>query len=241
VKDQTRARNRLGKFLLRQSRRRPEGMKAWGQRHLAWLRAQTWEHKAHQLVFADALAEIEHCRERVERLDQGIEAAIQQAPAQLQALVTALQALRGVRMVTAATVATEVGEVARFGQARQLMAYIGLVPSENSTGGPGRARRGGITKTGNAHVRRVLVEAAWHYRHVPSRARTLRARLAATNQEIRHIAWKAQGRLHARYWRLIGKGKAAPEVAVAVARELAGFMWAIAREVEQSHPAGTKN
>ena len=233
VKDQTRHRNRIGKFLLRQARRRPEGITAWGPKHLTWLRAQKWDQSAHQVVFNDLFAEVEHSRDRVQRLDRALEEAIKTAPEHLRDLVTALQALRGVKLVTAATVATELVYVSRFETAPKLMAYVGMVPREHSTGGPGRENRGGITKMGNAHLRRVLVEAAWSARNQPRVSKGLSARQAATTERVRQIAEKAQTRLHSKYWRLIAKGKAAPEAVVAVARELLGFIWAIAREVEQ--------
>jgi transposase len=148
-------------------------------------------------------------------------------------VVAALQTLRGVAKTTAVTVAVEVGSFSRFEQARQLMAYSGAVPSEHSTGGPGQARRGAITKAGNGHLRRILTEAAWHYRHPPLVSRTLRTRQRGQSERVKDISWKAQVRLSGRFRRLLGRGKPPQKAATAVARELLGFMWAIGREVER--------
>ena len=142
--------------------------------------------------------------------------------------VKGLQAFRGIQLVTAATVAAELGDFARFAHPRQLMAYLGLVPSEHSSGAS--RRQGGITRAGNGHVRRVLVEAAWSYRMRPRLSKAIAARNEGVAPGVRTIAWKAQRRLNKRYLRLILKGKSKQEVVVAVARELAGFNWAAARQ-----------
>jgi transposase len=144
-------------------------------------------------------------------------------------VVDALQALRGVSFVTAVGVVAEVGDLRRFQHPRELMAYLGLVPSESSSGP--RVRRGAITKAGNPHARRLLAEAAWAYQGMPRIGRQALYRQAALPKSVRDIAWKAQLRLTARFRRLIARGKAKPKVATAVARELTGFIWAIAREV----------
>jgi transposase len=233
--DQLRARNRLGKFLLRQGRHRPEESMAWGSKHLAWLKTLKFEQRAQEMTFADYLREVEHAKERVGRLESSIREAIAEAPASLRAVITGLEALRGVKTLTAVTVVTEIGQFSRFAAAPQLMSFSGLVPSEHSTGGPGKARRGAITKTGNAHVRRVLVEAAWAYRHRPSVAGDLARRNKLASEEAKTIAWKAQHRLHARFWRLSASGKPKPKVTTAIARELLGFMWAIGAEAERAH------
>jgi len=239
--DQLRARNRLGKFLLRHDRRRPGESKAWGAKHMQWLKTVKFEHPAQESTLRDYLGEVEHARERVTRLELAITDAVARAPAAMRAMVSALEALRGVRTLTAVTIVAEVGQLSRFAAAPQLMGYSGLVPSEHSTGGPGHARRGGISKTGNAHLRRVLVEAAWAYRFRPSVSADLRKRQKGLSDEVKAIAWKAQHRLHARYWKLTSGGKPAPKAATAVARELLGFMWAIGNQVERAQLGGSEH
>lgn len=230
--DQHRARQRMGKFLLRHGRRRPQRTKAWGAMHLHWLRDQKFELYALQQTMTDYLAEVEHVTDRIRRLEQTIDHAIEEMPDESRALVQGLQALRGVAKTTAVTVVAELGRLSRFERAQQLMGYSGSVPSEHSTGGPGSQRRGGITKTGNAHLRRVLTEAAWSYRHRPSVRGELRRRQQGVSDPVRTIAWQAQHRLHRRYRRLTGRGKPHPKVVTAIGRELLGFIWAIGCQVE---------
>lgn len=229
-KDQLRARHRLGKFLLRRGLRRPEGMKSWGTRHAHWLAAIHFEHQADQETFVDYRTEVEHVAARIQRLEKAIDAAIENAPAETRALSDALQSLRGVARVTAVTLVAELGTLSRFDHPRQLMSYSGMVPSEASSGG--KVRRGAITKTGNSHLRRVLVEAAWLYRFAPQLYPGLRKRQEGQPEAIKAIAWKAQHRLHGRYRRLAARGKPQPQVVTAVARELLGFIWAIGLHVE---------
>jgi transposase len=229
-KDQLRARNRLGKFLLRQGRRPPTGMHAWTQAHLAWVKTVHFEHAAQETTLLDYLHEVEHMVERVARLERAIDDAVKTAPERMRAVIEALQALRGIAQVSAVTIVAEVGELSRFPTAPQLMGYSGAVGSEHTTGG--RTRRGGITKTGNAHLRRIVIEAAWAYRHRPSIGATLRKRQATVGPEVKAIAWKAQHRLHARYRHLTMKGKYPQEAMTAVGRELLGFIWAIGVKVE---------
>jgi len=238
--DQLRARNRLGKFLLRHGRYRPDKSVAWGTKHMAWLKTMKFQQRAQEMTFVDYLSEVEHAKERIARLERAILDAIAQAPASMRAVVSALESLRGVKTLTAVTIVAEIGQFSRFAAAPQLMGYSGLVPSEHSTGGPGKARRGGITKTGNAHVRRVLVEAAWAYRHRPNIAGDLAKRQKLAGEEAKAIAWKAQHRLHARYWKLSAAGKPMPKVVTAIARELLGFMWAIGAQVERAHQQSTQ-
>jgi transposase len=230
-KDQLRARHRLQKFLLRQGLQRPEGMSAWTLKHLLWIRGHQFEHATRQAAFQDYLYEVGRARERIEQLEKSIEEALDQVPEPMSALIKGLQALRGVGQLSAATIVAEVGPLSRFPHPRQLMAYAGLVPSEHSSGG--KTIHGGITKTGNAHLRRVLVEAAWAYRHRPSLWGALRRRQGGVSQEIKTIAWKAQLRLHRRYQRLQARGKPKQYIMTVVARELAGFLWAVALEVER--------
>ena len=230
-KDQLRARHRLQKFLLRQGVHRPEGMTAWTLKHLLWIQGHQFEQTARQEAFRDYLHEVGRARERIERLEKLIEEALDQVPEPMAALVHGLQALRGVGPLSAVTIVAEVGPLSRFPHPRQLMAYAGLVPSEHSSGG--KTIRGGITKTGNAHLRRVLVEAAWGYRHPPSLWGALRRRQEGASEQIKAIAWKAQLRLHRRYQRLQARGKPRQYITTVVARELAGFLWAVGLEVEK--------
>ena len=229
-KDQLRARHRLGKFLLRHGQRPPIAMRAWTQRHLTWVKTVQCEHAAQEATLLDYLHEVEHQAERIARLEHAIDDAVKTAPERMRAVIEALQGLRGIAQVAAVTIVTEVGELSRFATARQLMGYSGAVASEDSTGS--RTRRGGITKTGNAHLRRVVIEAAWAYRYRPSVGPALRKRQAAVSSEVTAIAWKAQHRLHARYSWLTAKGKCKQHVITAVGRELLGFIWAIGRQVE---------
>jgi transposase len=231
-KDQLRARHRLQKFLLRNGHRVP-GKKAWTSAYFSWVRALKFEQLAQQATFLDYLTEVDHMRERIARLDCSIDEAIATAPKETRAIVEALQTLRGVAKVVAVTSVAEVGRFSRFESPRQLMGYSGMVSSEFSTGGPGKAKRGGITKTGNAHLRRVVGEAAWSYRFRPALSPALRQRSRTQGEPVKEIAWKAQHRLCGRYRKLLGRGKSKQQVATAVGRQLLGFMWAIAVQVER--------
>ena len=230
-KDQLRARHRLGKFLLRQGRRPPTGMTAWTQRHLTWVKtAVQFEQPAQEATLLDYVHEVDHMAGRIERLERAIDDAVKTAPVRMRAVIEALQALRGIALISAVTIVAEVGEPARFGTPRQLMGYSGAVASEESSGE--RVRRGGITKTGNAHLRRIVIEAAWAYRHRPAVGTALRKRQAALDDEVKAIAWKAQHRLHARYRTLTARGKTKQHAVTAVGRELLGFIWAIGITVD---------
>jgi transposase len=229
-KDQLRARHRLGKFLLRQGRRPPIGIRAWTRPHRTWVKTLQFEQAAHEATLLDYLHEVDHQADRLERLERALDVAVTHAPPAQRAVIEALQALRGVARLTAVTLVAEVGEFSRFVKPRQLMGYSGAVPCEDSSGT--RTWRGGITKTGNAHLRRVVGEAAWAYRHRPAVGAALRKRHRAVSPEVKAIAWKAQHRLHARYRHLIAHGKCPPEAVTAVGRELLGFIWAIGTQVE---------
>src|SRR5229473_1498028 len=230
-KDQLRARHRLGKFLLRRGLRAAEGVKNWTASHLLWVKTLRFEHAAQEATFVDYLHEVDHAAERVVRLEHAIDQAIEAAPAEMQAVIAGLQALRGIKKVSAATIVAEVGPLSRFARPKQLMGYSGMVSSEDSTGN--RVRRGAITKTGNAHVRRIAGEAAWAYQHRPAMSPLLKKRQEGLSEEIKEIAWKAQHRLCSRYRRLLAKGKIRQKVATAIGRELLGFIWAIGTQVEK--------
>jgi len=232
--DELRARHRLSKFLLRHGRRPPMGVKAWSMKYLEWLKREVhFEQLAQEATLLDYLHEVEHGAARIARLDGAITEAVKSAPPQMGAVIEALQALRGIALVSAVTVVAELGELSRFTRATQLMAYGGIVPSEDSRGE--RSRRGNITKTGNAHLRRVVVEAAWAYRHRPSVGTKLRKRQEKVSEEVKEISWKAQHRLHGRYRKLLGKGKNKGVVMTAVGRELLGFIWAIGIQAETAY------
>jgi transposase len=219
------ARHQLSKFLLRHGRIY-EGKTAWTGMHLAWIRSQVFEHEAHNRVLVDSVQAVENATARVERLTKDIVELIESWS--LRPLVKALQALRGVQVVTAVILAAELGDFARFASAPALMAYLGLVPSEHSSGET--KKRGRITRTGNGHVRRILVESAWSYRHRPAMSPAIRKRNDGVAPAVQAIAWKAQHRLHGRYKKLLGRGKNKQQTVTALARELAGFVWSIARQ-----------
>ena len=228
--DQLRARHRLSKFLLRTGQRPALGIKAWTQRYMVWVRQLVFAQPAQAATLLDYRHEVEHMGERVGRLEQAIAEAVKQASPQMQAVVRDLQALRGIAQISAVTIASELGSISRFQSARQLMGYSGTVPGEDSSGK--RMRRGPITKTGNAHLRRIAVEAAWSYRLRPGVGPALRLRQQGVGQEIKEIAWKAQIRLSKRFARLAVAGKDKRKIVTAVGRELLGFIWAIGIKAE---------
>jgi transposase len=228
--DQLRARHRLSKFLLRAGQRPAAGVKPWTQLYMAWVRQLRFEQVAQESTRLDYLHEVEHMGERVARLEQAIAEAVKLASPAIQEVVKGLQALRGIAQISAVTIAAELGNVTRFESARQLMGYSGAVPRENSSGG--RTQRGSITKTGNAHLRRIAVEAAWSYRLRPAVGPLLRKRQEGVPEEIKEIAWKAQVRLGKRYARLAAAGKDQRKIVTAVGRELLGFVWAIGVKAE---------
>ena len=231
-RDQLRHRHRLQKFLLRQGRQPPEKTRAWTETHLKWVRdAVHFEQQAQEATLIDYLNEVERARERIGRLERAIDDALVTIPPRMRAVVEALQALRGIAKVSAVTVVAELGELSRFERPKQLMGYAGVVSREHSSGE--RERRGAITKTGNAHLRRIVVEAAWAYRHRPAKGPELRKRQQGQSEDVKAIAWKAQHRLHGRYRKLLAKGKNKQTVVTAVARELLGFIWAIGTNVER--------
>jgi len=237
-KDQLRARHRLGKFLLRHGRRPAAAMTAWTQTHLTWVKTVHFAHAAQEATLLDYLHEVEHVADRIVRLEQAIDVAVKAAPERMRAVIEALQALRGIALVSAATIASEIGELSRFAKPRQLMGYSGAVASEHSSGA--RTRRGGITKTGNAHLRRIVIEAAWAYRHRPAVGAALRKRQAPVSADVKAIAWKAQHRLYTRYRALTARSKCKQQVVTAIGRELLGFIWAIGVHVE-SQPSTAKS
>lgn len=230
--DQHRARHRLSKFLLRHGQRPPETVKkAWTQKYLTWIKEHVhFEQSALEATLLDYIHEVDHMGERIQQLEKSIDEAIEKAPSEMRAVIEALQALRGVAKITAVSIVAELGSLSRFDKPRQLMGYSGLVSSESSSGQ--RIRRGHITKTGNAHLRRVIVEAAWAYQYRPWVGGALLKRQQGVDQEIKDLAWKAQWRLHTRYKKLAARGKNKNQIVTAVGRELLGFIWAIAVRIE---------
>ena len=235
--DQRRARARLKLMLLRWGCKPAEKLTPWTQRYLCWVQSLRRDTAAEQYVLSDALAQVQHQSERLAGLEDALLVAIEQAPAPLRAVVTALQSLVGVKVLTAATVAVETGGLTRFEKAPQLFSYAGLVPSEHSSGGPKGQRRGRITKTGNAHLRRVLLESAWAYSKPVSSSGPVAKRRRGQDPGVLQMAHKAQSRLRKRYLQLCQKGAPHGQAATAVARELLGFNGSIAQRIEQTRPA----
>ena len=220
--DLLRARHRLSKFLLRHGRRFTGTKKAWSKRHDAWLRSQTWSLPALDQTHRAYLRGVDEVLARLRDIETDLRALLDLEP--LRPRVQRLRCFRGIDDLTALTIAAELGDARRFATAPSTMAFVGLVPSEHSSGAT-RAQ-GRITKTGNAHLRRVLVESAWHYRHHPFVSATLRARQRDAPADVIARAWTAQQRLHRRYQRLAARGKPTQHIVTAVARELTGFVWA---------------
>jgi transposase len=215
----TQAKHRLKAFLLRQGRRYP-GRAGWTQPYRRWLADLSFPLAPQHIALQEYRDTIDETERRVERLTEQLR---QHTPAWRWApVVEALQALRGVSFVTAVGLVAEIGDIRRFEHPRHLMAFLGLVPSEYSSGPS--VRRGGITKAGNPHARRLLAEAAWAYQGIPRIGRQMLYRQEALPKAICDIAWQAQLRLTSRFRKLVARGKAKPKVATAVARELTGFI-----------------
>lgn len=226
-----RARQQLLAFLLRHGRTYPTG-KPWTLRHRRWLAGQAFEQDAHRIVFQDYVEAVWAAQDRRDQLEARISAML--AGWSLSPLVEALRALRGLDTISAVSFVAAVGDLGRFENPRRLMAYLGLVPSEHSSGE--RIRRGGITKTGNREARRMLVEAAWSYRYPPRVSTGKTDVVYRQPKAVRDVAWKAQVRLCDRYRRLSAGGKRPTVVIAAIARELSGFIWAIGQEVRPAAP-----
>ena len=224
IDDLKRKRQQISSLLLRLGLHYP-GNKTWGRAHRNWLSCQKIAHREQRIVFEESLGAERQAQERADRLMAAIREALPEWS--LNHLVTALQVVRGLDLVAAVTLVAEIGDLSRFANPRELMAYIGLVPSERSTGDS--VKRGPITKAGNRRARRILVEASWSYRHPPRVGRDKLAKVEAAPPAVREVAWKAQTRLSGRYRSLSKKGKRPTIVVTAIARELCGFIWAVHR------------
>jgi len=225
---QRQVKQRLLAFLLRHGKRH-DGKSNWTLAHYRWLETVKFDHPVQQIVFQEYVDVVKAMTKRVGALDTQIESAATESV--FWPVIEGLMALRGVNLLTATTIVAEIGDLRRFASAPQLMAYLGVVPSEHSSGGS--KSRGGITKTGNGHVRRVLVEAAWTYRHPARKTTVLQKRAERTPEVVQEIAWKAQTRLCGRYRLFEARGKLKVQACTAIARELAGFIWAIGQALPQ--------
>lgn len=223
------ARQRLNAFLLRHGHVYP-GKSRWGQAHLRWLEHLKMATPTQQIVLTEYIDTVQEAQRRVAALTEQMRAALENWS--MCPVVEALMALRGVSVIVAMTTLAELGDLTRFDSPAQLMAYLGLVPSEHSTGQT--RHQGPITKAGNSHARRMLIEAAWAYRFPARKSDVIQRRAERTSPAVQTIAWKAQKRLCGRYRHLIGAGKNTRQTTTAVARELVGFIWAIACEVPVS-------
>ena len=226
VTDLTSKRLQVSSLLLRLGRYYP-GKKTWTQAHMNWLTSQKLEHAEQRIAFEEMLLAVRQAQERIARLEQAIRAAVPDWS--LSEVVMALMAMRGIDFIAATAFLAEIGDLSRFQTPRELMGYLGLVPSEHSTGD--KVKRSGITKAGNRRARRILVECSWSYRHPPRLGKEKLAKVAAAPRAVQEIAWKAQSRLSARYRALTRRGKRPTVVVTAIARELSGFIWAVNREI----------
>jgi transposase len=225
--DALRAKHRLSKFLLRQGTRPPVGVKAWSLKYQTWLNSVIFMHPADQVVFEDYRAVQRAADERVRRLETALMQSADTSPH--VRMIAALQAFRGIAFLTAITIVAEAGDLRRFATARQFMSYVGVVPSEYSSGAS--QHRGRITKTGNAHLRHVFGEAAHHARYAPAVKGAVKQRQEGVPADVVDLSWRAQQRLHLRYRHLSGRvGR--PKAITAVAREFAGFVWALGQIME---------
>jgi transposase len=233
VMELRRTRQRISAFLLRQGLHYPDNKKTWTKAHLNWLMSQQLDYPEQRLVFEEMLLAERQGRECLERLEQAIRNAVPDWS--LAKVVTGLMAMRGLDLTSSSTFMAEIGDLSRFQSPRELMGYLGLVPSEDSTGDV--IKRGPITKTGNWRARRMLVECSWSYQHSARVGRAKQPKVEAAPPAVRSIAWKAQCRLSGRYRALVRRGKRKTVAVTAVARELAGFIWAVSREITTAQAA----
>jgi transposase len=224
LEDQQRARHRLARFLMRRGLKYKPG-KNWSLGHLTWIKNLRFEDDRDQMVLDEYRTALQEQSERLTKFQQRIEELAKQAPYQKRA--SYLMALKGIQALTAMTIIAEALDLRRFTDAPAFMAAIGVVPSENSSGEI--ERRGSITKTGNSHIRRVLIESSWHYQHACVAGKTLKKRREGLPAEVLEIARKCDQRLHKKFRHLVNRGKDRRKAAVAVSRELAGFIWALGR------------
>lgn len=224
---QRQARQQLSSFLLRHGKVYRGGRDKWTKRYFAWLEDLKFDSPVQQIVFQEYVEAVTAATDRVASMDTQIQQAVQQWS--LQPVVQALMALRGFDLLAASTMVAELGDLTRFDSPRQLMSYLGLTPSEHSSGK--RTQRGGITKAGNGHARRMLTESAWTYRYPARKTKHLQRKAKHAPEPVQALAWKAQKRLCGRYRELLARGKPQPVVVTAIARELSGFIWAIYHQV----------
>lgn len=227
VRARLKARQQLKALLLRHGHRYT-GKSSWTIAHERYLAAVGFAHPAQHIAFAEYRQAVREGHERVERLTEALRTQTERW--RMKPLVTALSSLRGIDFVAAVTLAAEIGDFNRFAHPTELMGFLGLVPSEYSTGES--RRQGDITKTGNNHARRVLIEAAWNYRFPARISRQLQIRQEGQSKAVRDIAWRAQLRLAHRYRRLSSRKLHPNKICVAIARELTGFVWDIARQAK---------
>jgi transposase len=232
VMDLRSKRQQISAFLLRQGLHYP-GKTTWTKAHMGWLASQKLEYAEQRLAFEEMMLAARQAQERLDRLEQAIRTAVPDWS--LAEEVTALMAMRGIDLISAAGFLAEIGDLSRFRTPSELMAYLGLVPSEDSTGDT--IKRGPITKAGNRRARRILVESSWSYQHPPRVGKEKQEKVAAAPRAVQEIAWKAQCRLSGRYRALIRRGKLKTVAVTAVARELAGFIWAVDREITTARAA----
>lgn len=227
--DQLRSRNRISKFLLRNNKYPPQGVNPWTVKHREWLNRLEFEEDCQRMTLHEYIHALDERTARLERLEKFIEE--QSTECMQEDFISALRGLKGVDYITAMTIAAEMGDPTRFPHPRQAMSYVGLTPSEYSSGKT--KRQGGITKSGNSHLRRAIVEAAWHYRNPPRVSYALKRRQKGLSPQIKDISWRTQQRLNKRFFKLQGKGKSKQVAVVAVARELTAFIWELGQQVAE--------
>jgi transposase len=232
-KDSSRKRKQLSSFLMRLGIRPPVKMTRWTKKYFQWLKTIKFEELSRQVVITEYIYAVEQAQEKINRYNKAVEEAATQIPN--QKLLKALQALRGIGLLTAATLIAEMGDISRFKTAPQLMCFLGIVPGEHTTSD--NRRQSGITKTGNTHVRFLIIESSHHYRYNPRIGPELKKRQEGLSEEIKAIAWKAQHRLHHKFRKMVIRGKSKQKTVVAVGRELLGFIWAIATQVAKESVA----
>jgi transposase len=232
MRDLRSKRQQVSAFLLRQGRSYP-GKTTWTKAHMNWLASQKFEYPEQRIAFEETMLAMRQAQERLVRLEQAIRDALPDWS--LAEVVNALMAMRGMDLISAAVFMAEIGDLSRFRTPVQLMAYLGLVPSEDSTGD--KVKRGPITKAGNRRARRMLTECAWSYQHPPRVGPSKQPKVDAAPPAVREIAWKAQCRLYKRYRALIRRGKLKTVAITAITRELAGFIWAVSREITTARAA----